>query len=328
MKTLGDFLQRLTQARVLAEVPYVVIRPVTDHSVPTLETRELFSLYPTVRALAATELAAEAPLLQSLVFPVETMSHLPSAVSGRTDTLSRQIRFTLVNGPYRGFASLFDYLVRDAPLDRAELLLRLLVVPPRELGTHPQHQNRVDVEESLGDDFDVFAGQVDRVVSVGDVIECVGKTILPEVPWKLVPDDGSDPRDRGLRLPFPLGQDAIVRCVNLDIGAVSHLVERLNIEGNQIQVDDGDAFPSSGNAMIGAEAVSWATKSGNFLTGVVRGILSSSPSDHIIGSPIIELDDVVLGVSHEAASGVTGLFIRSQAGAGQVVEISDLLYSV
>ncbi len=328
MKTLSALLQKLTSARVLAEVPVLVVRPVTDHSVPTLETPEVATSYPTVRILDGVVTASETSFLQSVTFPVETMSHIPSPVGGAVDSLTRRLRFSLINSPYRGFASYFDYLTRDAPLDRADLELQLVTVPPREMGTHPLHQNRLDFEfSSDGEKNDVFAGRIERVLAVADTIECEARSPLPVVPWKLVPDDGDDPRERGLRLPFPMGKPKAIKCANLKLGAFSSLDARLTIGSTEIELLLAADFPTSGQAMIAAEAVSWSGKTGNRLTGVQRALLSTAQADHVLGTQVLELSDVTLGVSSIPISGVRALFIKNNA-TNSVVNVSPLLYAV
>lgn len=328
MKTLPAIIRKLTQARVLAQVPVILIRPVSDHSVPTLDDPELASTYPMVRTLTAITEASNTSSLQSVTFPLETMSHLPSPVPGAVDSLTRRIRFSLINQPYRGFASYFDYLTRNAPLDRADLTLELVTVPPRELGTDPLHLHRLDFQgASEGEEQDWFKGRIERVISVGDTIECEGKSTLPVVPWKLVPDDGSDPRDRGVRLPFPLGSGAVVRCTNLLVGELTTTNEQLAIGQLEIELADASGFGSTGTAMFASEAILWSGKTDNRLTGLTRAALGTLEADHVIGVLVYELDDVVLGVASFPVSAVTGLFIRSFT-TGASIEIPKLLYSV
>lgn len=325
MKTLSSTLARLTTARVLAEVPLVIIRPVSDHSVPDLEAREIAATHPIVRHPDSP--ASETSMLQSVAFPVETMSHIPSPVPGAVDSLTRRIRFALINSPFQTFLSFFDYLTRDAPLDRAEVQLRTIVVPPRELGNDPLHRNRLDIGASAGELVDVFSGRIERVVSVGDVITCEGRSSLPVVPWKLVPDDGSDPRDRGLRLPLPLGQPVAIRCVNLVVGGVSTLLLRLRIGDTTAVIADVSDFPDDGSAKFAGETILWSGKTDNVLTGLTRGALGSTEADHIVGTQIFQIAPITLGVASQEISSVRGLFIRNNL-TNTTVEISSLLYSV
>jgi hypothetical protein len=259
------------------------------------------------------------------------MSHLPSPVGASVDTLSRRVRATLVNPPYRQYASLYDYLTRTTRLDRAEIELRVFTAPPSWMGIEPGQLNRMDAAVTGGEASDWFAGIVDRVVAVGPEIQLECKTQLPTVPWKLVPDDGSDPRDRGLRLPYPLGAGAVVRCVNLAVGEVSTLGRRLSIDDTYIQLDDASAFPDFGTGMVGAESIAWVSKDSNGLVGDTvantRAQNGTLQANHIFGTGVVEIQDIVLGVASESIASVTGLFILSPS-TSTTVEVPKLIYSV
>ena len=116
-----------------------------------------------------------------VTFPVETMSHLPSPA---VDTLTRLVRFTLVNGPYQDQPDLYTWLTQNGRLDRSLLQLDTWLVPPSELGISPRNRSYIYGPDSLGEFVPYFEGFIDRVVSVGSEIQCIGKSILPEINWK------------------------------------------------------------------------------------------------------------------------------------------------
>jgi hypothetical protein len=200
------------------------------------------------------------------------------------------------------------------------------------MGIAPGQLNRIDAGETGGEAQDWFVGIVDRVVAVGPTIQLECKTDLPVVPWKLVPDDGSDPRDRGLKLPYPLGAGAVVRCVNLAVGSVATLGQSFAIGQTSVLLDDASEFQASGTAMIGAESFVWLSKSGNSLVGDPDPALSRAQNgtlqaNHIFGTGVIEIEDLVLGVASESIASVTGLFLLSPT-TNSTVEVPSLIYTV
>lgn len=316
----------LVAQRVLAEIPMVRITVVEDHSVPTLDTPVTLTTWPTDRVNA---LGPEMPFLNRISYPIETFAHLPSPRGGSTNSLRRQVAFTLVNAAYSG-GSLYDLLTANGRLDRAQVLLETLIVPTREMtGAEAGFQNGIAGLLTDGDTIEVFEGEISRVLTVGSEIQCQARSALPEVDWKLVPDDGSDPRDRGTRLPMPLGEGAIVRCVNLDVGAVATTAAAVAIADTSIPlgVEDIGTLPSSGSGMLGAEAISWTGRSGNILTPVTRGELGTAVANHIAGTRLIELQPIVLGVAATASTAVTALFVISETTGG-LIRLPDLIYSI
>lgn len=328
-RSLSAIVEELVSQRVLASIPYVKLVRIKDFTPPILAGDKTapayFSTHPFSNLFGRADEEPNLPWLLRVDFPAETMAHLPSPVGGGVDTLTRRISFALANVDYQG-VSLYEFLTSEARLDRAELTLETLVVPPCEMGFKDRFQSFIPGNSTAGDIVTFFEGLVDRVTAVGDAIECRGRTELPVTPWKLVPDDGSDPRDRGLRLPLVLGQDARTRCVNLQVGALSTLELRLAIGATQVHLDDASDFPSSGSAMVAAEKISWTDKTGNTLEDVTRNEDGTTEADHVIGSGVVELQPVVLGVSSELISSVKNLFIRSEI-SGSLVRVPGLLYT-
>ncbi len=319
-RTLSATLQELTSKRTLSAIPVVKLTRITDHSgTPTKTTPAYFTSKPVSGVYGVPSTNPQLPFLMGAVFPVETMPHLPSPVGGGVDSLTRRVQFTLANVQYQG-VSLFEFLTSGAEeLDQAELVMSMLLVPNSEMVSP-----FID-SATAGETLEFFDGIVDRVVSVGNTIDCRGKSLHPITPWKLVPDDGEDPRDRGLRLPLVLGKGAIVRCVNLQIGTVSTLSQQLAIDATTIAIDDSSGFPSSGSAMVAAEAVSWTAKLGNLLTGVTRSEGGSNAANHVTGTFVLEIDTVVLGVSSLPVSSVVALYVLGPSGTS--TRVSSLLYT-
>jgi hypothetical protein len=301
---------------------------VEDHTVPTLAGPVVFTTHPVQNWLTDDE--PELPFLSSIQYPVETMPHLPSERASGVGAFSRRIAFTLANVPYGGFATLYEFLTQSGRLDRAKLLLQSLIVPPREMGAADAHRSFINGRLSAGDQIEYFEGIVDRVISVGDEIQCSGKTDLPTVDWKLVPDTGGDPRDRGSKIPIPLGKNAIVKCSNLLVGATAVVNAPVHIADTTIPIgfeSFGNAIPDSGSGMLGAEAVSGTGRSGFTLTGVTRGEVGSLAANHITGTALIELATIALGVADRTISAITKLYVRSDT-TGALIVLNDLLYTV
>ena len=324
MRTLAANLQQLVASRVLAEIPQVQITIVEDHDVPTLAPPAVFGTYPIDGGALPT-----LPFLKRITFPIETMSHMPAASAGAVDAFTRQILFALVNLPYGGNTSLLNWLLRNGgKLDRSLLKLSTYMLPPREFGNEPIHTAFVYEPDSSGGSVPYFDGVVDRVVSVGSEIQCIGRTLLPEIPFKQVPSTSPDFRDRGLPLPMPIGSEAIVKCVNLDLGFVATTIEQLGIGS----VDVGIAVvtgtpPQSGTAMIGAEAITWTAYSGGRLTGITRAVSPTLEADWVAGTQLIEVKSLVMAVAAYPTPGVVALYIISGT-TGTTIRVPTLLYSV
>lgn len=328
MKTLSATLADLVAQRVLAIVPYVSIAIVEDHDTQQLKAPIQLSTAAFQKIVGTDPQAPELPFLERITFPVETMSHLPTLESSGANTLQRRIAFSLINAPYED-ADLYAWLTDTGRLDRALLEFQWLILPADELGFGLNDEHRLFVDGAFTDGETLgpaFSGEIDRVVSVGSTIEIQGKTLLPEVDWKIAPAD-ADPRDAGLRLPVPLGSQGIVRCINLVVGAQTTLLGRLPIGGLDPVPVDVSNFPSSGSAMFGAEVVKWTGITDGQLTGVTRGDRGTTEADHIVGTPIVVLSDVTLGVASSTIASVTRLFLRSPV-LNTTIEVSKLAYSI
>ena len=340
MKSLSAALDLLVAARVLAFIPYASIRIVEDHTAPTFKKWSHFGTYP-IQLLEATldDDEPEVPFLGRVLFPVETMPHLPSPVAGGgTNSLQRRISFSLINAVFRdqsgSVGDVYGWLTETGRLDRAELVLQQLLLPPSEFrrisgDAVDAHLVYLDGGVTNGEvgALPAFTGEIDTVASVGSEIQIVGKSTLPAVDWKLVPDTGADARDAGLRLPYPLGSQAIVRCVNLVVGASTTLERRLPIGGSDPHLVISAGFPSSGTAMFGAEAIAWTGITNKVLTGVSRAQKGTAEADHIAGTPVVEVAAMTLGVASYPIASVTALYINSPP-LNTVVEVSKLAYSV
>lgn len=327
MRTLGAVGQELVAQRVLGVIPNVEITVVTDHTVPTLDAKQSFTSHP-IQFRGDLPLTRLLPFLLQTSYPLETMSHLPAVQGGAVDTLQRRISFALVNAPYED-SDLFAFLTSTGRLDRALIMLQTLLVNPKSLGSVTPHFDTLDIIATQLEPVSYFDGVIDRVTAVGSTIQIEAKSDLPEVPWKFVPDDGSDPRDRGLRLPFPLGDQGLVRCVNLVVGAVTTLAQRLTIGDTAPVLFDTTGFDTAATAMFGAEAISWTgiDQDTNTLTGVTRAALGTLEADHVVGTVIFEADDLTLGVASFPVDAVTDLFILSNT-TGSTIQVPPLLYSV
>lgn len=319
-RALSANVQELVSKRVLAEIPVVKLTRVIDHSIPTKTDPAYFTTHPVSGVYGVPETNPQLPFLQRVTFPTETMAHLPSPVRGSVDSLTRRIQFVLANVQYQD-ETLYEFLTALARLDRAELELSMLLVPGPEI----TRQGFIS-SATAGETLSFFVGEVARVTAVGDEITCTGVSALPVTPWKLVPDDGGDPRDRGLRLPLALGKGAVVACVTLQIGDLTSLQQELTIDSTTIVLDDASGFQATGTGMVGAELVSWSGKEGNQLTGVERGLQGTHQADHIVGTFVLELGPAVLAVSSHPVSAVTALYVKGPSGG--TVKVSPLLHTV
>lgn len=317
--------KELTSARVLAEVPYVTITVVEDFSGPTLADPVLVSAYPFD---GGSEPGL--PFLQRIVFPVETITHLPSPRSvGGVDAANRVIQVTIANRPYRdGF--FYDFLVATGRLDRAQIKLSTLVAQTNEFRLSLNHQNYVDVNTSTGGgSIDHFEGRVERVQFVGDEIQFSAKTDLPVVDWKRVPDDSGSIQDRGNRLPYPIGTGAVVRCSLLDVGILASTAQRFAIGDTELDIEllPGVTLPTTGDAMISGERIEWTGLEGNSrITGVLRGQLGTLEADHVIGSLFVEVAPLLLGVSNVPLFSVRDVYVVGSTGIA--IRVSRLGYTV
>lgn len=326
MRSLSTQLQSLISQRVLASIPYVKITRVIDQTPPITSpdlTDPFFaSTHPFSNLFGSPADEPSAPFLLSSNFPVETMPHLPSPVSSGVDSLTRRISFTLVNIDYQD-QTLYEFLTSEAALDLAQLLLEVLIIPTGEFSA----TDFINGDTTLGETVSYFSGEIDRVTSVSDVIECRAVSLNPVTPWKLVPDDAGSPRDRGLRLPLVLGKNAIVSCVTLQIGSFTVISQNLKIGSDTIAVDNISGFGTTGSAMVAAEKVAWTGKAENLLTGVTRAEDGTIEADHVLGTFVFELgDDVVLGVSSLPVSGLNALFVLGPSGTS--TRVTPLVYSV
>lgn len=61
----------------------------------------------------------------------------------------------------------------------------------------------------------------------------------------------------------------------------------INVGDTSLSLNDASRFPSSGVGTVGNEKFSWSGKSGNTLTGLVRGIAGTTAATHISGRVVV-----------------------------------------
>lgn len=99
----------------------------------------------------------------------------------------------------------------------------------------------------------------------------------------------ADPNDVGKIQPIPYGSNKNSRCLAIEAGAASTLSADHTDSQTTFNLTDTSRFPSSGQAIVGNEVISYTGKTATTLTGVTRGESAGGPATtHSLGDGIFE----------------------------------------
>lgn len=99
----------------------------------------------------------------------------------------------------------------------------------------------------------------------------------------------ADPDDIGQMKAIGYGHVAMAPCRAIKSGGVDLLVGDIDAVQNTIELADATEFPVSGQAGIEEEEISYTGKSGNVLTGCVRGINGTTAAAHVRWTSVWEI---------------------------------------
>ena len=248
------------------------------------------------------------PLIDSIGDVAMDVNHLPSVDDG--SIVRRSWDVTLVNATLEG--SRVAEVLDGENISSARVEWYQLLVEPGDL-----QAPLTDLSSYTGAEATLlYDGWVERAAPIDeDSVTLRCSTRVDSVEWLRASSD-ADPAFIGRRLPIVYGAAKRVEAVADNVGAVSTLAVELTDAAPTITLSDATSFPTSGNAMIGAESVSWTGKSGNDLTTVTRGANSTTAALHLVGENSVirmlrDRGEVVLEVVATATFVVAGHEVSS-----------------
>lgn len=93
----------------------------------------------------------------------------------------------------------------------------------------------------------------------------------------------------GKSIPVPFGILTNVSVIPVVDSATSRLASSLLAAGTSLTLEDASGFPASGTVQIDAEHLSYTGKSGQTLTGLTRGVNTTTGADHQDGAQVYEV---------------------------------------
>ena len=160
-----------------------------------------------------------------------------------------------------------------------------------------------DVSAAAGSKFKIFKGTVNDDIISGFYEFSFTCTDVSAKYNKLIGDKllttaedsatvtypSADPNDVGKIQPIPYGPNKNSRCLAIEAGAASTLSADHTDSQTTFNLTDTSRFPSSGQAVVGAEVISYTGKTATTLTGVTRGESAGGPATtHSQGDGIFE----------------------------------------
>jgi hypothetical protein len=115
-----------------------------------------------------------------------------------------------------------------------------------------------------------------------------------------------------------------------DFAVTTVLDGSINDSQDLITLDDGTGFSSSGTIVIGSEVINYTGKSGNILTGCVRGVLENTATLHDVGDTVYKVQSYLAsGTIDSLSSSATVLTFKSGhasfTNAGTILSGTELI---
>jgi len=194
--------------------------------------------------------------------------------------LNTDITITFKNDPYASY----DYLVEIGdtyPFEGAECLIKEIYL---------------DDDGALSNMVTIFKGVIDEPQDI-DLLsfQCKVSSMMfqKDKQWQVgIIDIDTYPaayEDVGKLEPFIYGSDVLVPAIRVDWGAKTTLqaaIQSDTITG--ITLSDATRFPASGTILIDNEEITYTSIASNVLSGVVRGVSSTTATEHNSGVDIWE----------------------------------------
>ena len=194
--------------------------------------------------------------------------------------LNTDITITFKNDPYASY----DYLVEIGdtyPFEGAECLIREVYL---------------DDDDNPSDIVTIFKGVIDEPQDI-DLLsfQCKVSSMMfqKDKQWQVgIIDTTTYPsayEDVGKLEPFIYGSDILVPSIRVDWGAKTTLQATIQSDTTAgITLSDSTRFPASGTILIDNEEISYTSITNNVLSGVTRGVNSTTATSHNAGVDIWE----------------------------------------
>ena len=321
MRTLPDKVAEIVEKRHLESILLLVITTYTNKLTAAVDdvhyfaTRNLSYDYggTGTQCQFARHIIGISPMgqsLQHLTTPGETAIAMTAGVELSMSNSERDGTDTLL------YNSLQTEQLLGADIEVSEL--------PLAKGGNPHH----DTAALTGDDHTVlFRGEISWVGDVSSTftIRAVSHPFVTQD--AILVDSSADPRDLGMKANQVYGRVTSAQCHNASVGAVSTLSTAISDTTTAVGVTDTTRFPTSGDARIGHEKISWTGKTETALTTVTRGV-GTTATEHNKGAFISELPaSSVFAVAGHAMKSVDKVYALNPADGKRVI-VSSSDYTV
>lgn len=212
-------------------------------------------------------------------------AYIANDLKGAMDSLDRQtsevknsdISIVFRNLPYAGYS----YLVQIGDDYSWEVSMCAI------------YETAFDDKGNIGAPEMIFKGVLDEPTSITLAsFECKVSSLpyLMDKRWQQPSiDTGTFPsafEDVGNALPIVYGSNVLLPAQWVDAGAKTTLASECQTSDTTLTLTDASRFPGSGTVLIDSEECSYRGVSGNILTGVTKGVNSTSSTVHNAGAEV------------------------------------------
>ena len=170
---------------------------------------------------------------------------------------------------------------------------------------------------AAGDKIDIFKGQIEDILDMetdkitltctGFELDIANKFSFDVVEADTYPD--ADPDYIGKMLPQAYGEAEKVPFMAVDAGNFNTTSASLTDSATTVSLHDASLFASSGTVQVEAEQMTYAAKSGNSLTGLTRGVNSTTAAAHDAGSVIAEIQTTYTYIIGHAVKAIDTIYV-------------------
>jgi len=138
---------------------------------------------------------------------------------------------------------------------------------------------------------------------------------------------GADPDEIGKMLPVVYGEAKKVPFIAVNVGSMTTTTEDLDTTETIIDVTDTSSFPDSGTLQIDNEKIDYTGKTTTQFTGCVRGVDTTTASEHDTGATVAEIQSNYYFIIDHPIVSVPAVYVEHRS-SGEFIRQDSSLYTI